>query len=294
MNVSAFGRTPSDLVSPWQGSDAVFSSKRIDGSAVVDASFSHCTFIKVSFKDCQIERSRFFDCTFVDCYFRSAQVRESGFVGSRFIDCLFPSIEITGSDFRFARFENCSLDPGEVRSSMPREHNLREELSARLEVAALQVGRSKDASTYKLWAIEARESHLLAAIRSENTYYRQHFPGLERFKAAVQWFGSKLNGWLWGYGEKWTVLVRNLMVATVVVFPGLFWLNIDGLRKASGDPNFADLLLVSLNYVFQGPGFSSLTLASTTTRILAAMATAAGLVSAGLLITMLFKAVTRR
>lgn len=44
---------------------------------------------------------------------------------------------------------------------------------------------------------------------------------------------SKVNGWFWGYGERLSVLLRNLVLAVVLVFPVLYWWSGD-LRRGDG------------------------------------------------------------
>jgi len=290
----ATGRTPSRLESPWTGVDAVFGSQRVDEGQIARASYKHSTFVNVSFKGCVLHDSTFFDCTFIDCYFRNAVLRGCSFVGCRFIDCQFPKVEMSNCDLRYARFDNCVLDPGEAHTNLPREPNLREELTTRLAVAAEGQGRSAIARTYRLWAIEARQQHLAAAVRGENSWYREHFSGIDRLLAGVRWLASRGNGQLWGHGEKWHVLARNLLGMTFVLFPVLFWMASDGLQKASGTPGFADYVAVSVASVIPSADVSTVELASWTTRVIAGSAAFTGLVAAGLFVTILFRAVTRR
>jgi hypothetical protein len=145
-----------------------------------------------------------------------------------------------------------------------------------------------------LIAISARQQHLVGAIRGENSWYQEHFSGFARLLAALRWLASRVNGWIWGHGEKWHVLARNLVIMTLVVFPALFWIASDGLDKNSGPLNPVDYFAVSVASVLSAAHISTVELADTTTRLVAASAAFAGIVSAGLFITILFRAVTRR
>jgi hypothetical protein len=111
--------------------------------------------------------------------------------------------------------------------------------------------------------------------------------------AAARWTRSKLNGFLWGYGERAWILIRNLGVLSLVVFP-LLYLALRGQIVSSDGPvglmdslvlSFASMLSVSSpSVVPSGTGVQWLVL----------LEAATGLVAIGLLIALLLKWIVRR
>ena len=144
-------------------------------------------------------------------------------MGCKFIDCEFPRVAVQGCDFRYSRFSRCVLPYAEIELSLPQEPNLREELSRNLALEASRVGQAEDAKAFRLCQIRSREEDLRAAMKGDSQWYREHYDALRRIGAGVSLTFSVLNRWLWGYGEKVTVLLRNSIIAAAVLFPLLFF-----------------------------------------------------------------------
>ena len=131
------GRDPGQWPSGTsQAEDVVFAAVRKDGSRLEGMEFRHCTFANVSFKEATLEKCRFTDCVFLDCYFRRTKLSETAFIGCKFVGCDFPRVTIQSCDFKYSRFEGCALPFGELEHSLPREPNLREELTRGLAIAS--------------------------------------------------------------------------------------------------------------------------------------------------------------
>lgn len=81
--------------------------------------------------------------------------------------------------------------------------------------------------------IKAREEHLKAAFLGKSQWYLDHFETLQRVRAFGQWLLSLLNRWLWGYGEKSSILIRNLLLISFLLFPCLFYLLRSQLRHST-------------------------------------------------------------
>ena len=78
MAASAYllGRETVALDEPFGGEDKVFAATRLDKNVIKGASFCHCTFANISFKEVKITQVHFEDCVFVGCYFRKAELEE--------------------------------------------------------------------------------------------------------------------------------------------------------------------------------------------------------------------------
>jgi hypothetical protein len=289
------GREPLALEEPFGGADKVFAATRLDKNVIKGASFCHCTFANISFKEVKITQVHFEDCVFVGCYFRKAELEESSFAGCRFFDCDFPRVAIRGCDFRYCKFSGCLLTFSEMRHSLPQEPNLREELAANLAVEASALGHPKEARAFRMCAIGAREENLKAAIMGQSDWYRQHYDLLRRIGALVGLLGSILNRNLWGYGEQARVLMRNFLILGLVVFPLLFYFTRNALRTASGAVLMPlDSLYFSLQNILPGSIDFGVRAVAPVGRILAGVESILGMVIAGLFVTYLFRWILRR
>jgi hypothetical protein len=216
------GRTPASIVAPYTGAQAIYGSQLLDGSAIHNASYEHCTFANISFKEVTLQGGRFLNCVFIACYFRKAELKTSSFSACRFIDCEFPDTSFSACDFRYARFVGCYVDFKEIQHSLPQEPNLREALAHNLAREAARLGDGAQAQAYRFAQVSARENHLIDAFRGSSKWYRDHYDFQARMGALLQLIVSYLNRLLFGYGERPVVLLRNYAIATLVVFPALF------------------------------------------------------------------------
>jgi len=275
--------------------DRLFVAQRLDDSEVVSRHFHHCTFANLSLKDVELRDCEFIDCAFVSCYFRRTQIRDCRFVGSKFHGCQFPKVSVQTCDFKYATFDGCVIPFSEMEYNLPSEPNLRQELTAVLAHASEMLGLSSEARSYRLQSIRAQESHLLAGYRASSSWYRGHYPGIRRFGALMKLLASKANGLLWGYGERWTVLLRNLILLTFVFFPSMLWVTREGLRvPGASHVGIADIMWLSVSTILPVDGTTDVVATSGLTRTLLTLEVCCGLLIAGLFVTFLFKAIVRR
>lgn len=297
-----FGRPLTTLDPDARSVDrALFAATLLDGAELQRAQYSHCTFANISFKEVTVAHCTFVNCVFVRCYFRKSQLRSSVFTACKFIDCEFPNASVQGCTWQYVSFQGCFIAPLELRHSLPPEPNLRRDLTANLAREAEVLGSPEDARIYRLWSIDAQERHLAAAWRNEGEWYRTHYVGLRRVRAFARYATSRVDGFLWGHGERIWVLTRNLLLAVFLIFPALFYWLRDGLavlpvagRAANESAGIADVLLHSIDNVLPAAGITSVTPATTTTRVLTAVEVFLGLLAAGLLVAYAFRAISRR
>jgi hypothetical protein len=244
-NGYSIGRRPVQFGSPYKAQDETIANQRLDRMTISAAECKHCTFLNVSFMEARLEKGNFTDCIFLGCYFRRTDLRDCSFVGCRFIDCRFPHLAIRSCDFRYASFKGCALPVEEMLYSLPSEPNLREELARNLSIEAGRLGLSREAGRYRDTEIRAMEAHLLAAFKGESSWYREHFAVLARVKAFLQFVGSLVNRWIWGYGNRLPVLLRNWVIASALVFPLLFLTLRSEFQSPEGPITISALLLFS-------------------------------------------------
>lgn len=240
------GRPVTPFQAPFCAEDKTIAAQRFEDGRVSKAEYKHCTFINVSFKGTTIEESKFLDCTFIHCYFRYANLKNCSFVGSRFIDCRFPHLAVSICDFMYATFTGCTISSKEMAYSMPAQDNLREELARNLSVEAGRLGMPYESGTYREIEIQAREGHLWAAVVAKSQWYRDHFDPLARVQAFSEYTLSLLNRWMLGYGVRPSILVRNWLIASVLIFPLTYWMMKGQWAGADTSATLISALLFSL------------------------------------------------
>ena len=244
------GRPVADLQAPYHAEDCVFGSVRLDKQHIVAGEFAHCTFANISFKQALVQDTKFLDCVFIGCYFRRAEITSSRFIGCKFVDCNFSHIAIKSCDFKHSSFRRCQLPFSEILHCMPSEPNLREELARNLYLASSELGLSGDARRYRMEEIGAREANYWSAVVGRSRWYREHFDSFARVKVFFLLALSLLNRWLWGYGERAWILVRNLAAVAFVAFPLAFYVMRDGLvKRPQGTITPSDFVSFSLENV---------------------------------------------
>lgn len=284
------GRTIGKLAPPYGGSDQAFGATRLDKNQLENADFSHCTFVNISFKEVTLRNSSFLNCVYIGCYFRRADLVNSKFIGCKFIDCNFNHIAIRSCDFRHSTFHACQLPFSELRHSLPSEPNLREELARNLSLESSRLGLSIEARHYRMTEIRAREAHLKAAIMSESKWYKEHFDLFARASAFIQLALSLANRWLWGYGERAWVLIRNLILLGAVIFPLIFWIFREGFVHATrSEIGLLDTFFFSLQNILPTGVQSEITAVAPVARLAAGLEGFFGVVAIALFASYVFR-----
>ena len=100
---------------------------------------------------------------------------------------------------------------------------------------------------------------------------------------------------LWGHGERWSVLLRNLLLAALALFPGLLWWYRDGLELVGGGtPSIAQIVWLSVTTTVPVDGINAILATRPITRVLLTVEAFLGIVIAGLFLTLLVRAALRR
>lgn len=286
----SLGRSVSTLAEPYIGQDFASGGQRFNGQTISDADYKHCTFANHSFLKTKILNGVFLNCVFIGCYFRRAELQNTRFTGCRFIDCNFSHISLKSCDFRYSTFHGCQLPFDEFVHCLPSEHNLREEITRNLAIESSNLGHAREARSYRMAEIRAHEEHLLSAVKGNSNWYREHYDSLRRIEALVQWLLSLLNRWLWGYGERAWVLVRNLLLVSVIIFPVLFYILRDELEHTSHRvPGLMEILHFSFENVIPAGVVSNVVAVGNAARVLAGIESILGVVAIALFASYIFR-----
>jgi hypothetical protein len=290
-----FGRTEAKLQDPFQGQDHLFAGERLDAKKITGANFVHCTFANISFKKVTLERASFTDCVFIGCYFRRAVLRDCSLYGCRFLDCEFPNLSVSGSVFRYCRFQDCFIPFAAIRLSLPPEPNLKAEAARNLSHEAAKLGFPSEARAFRMCEIKGTEEHLKLAVLGGSEWYETHYPPVRRIGAALALTGSILNRYLWGYGEKASVLVKNLVILALIFFPLAYYcLPVGDLHSGTGEVGYLDVVYFSLQNIIPASISSGVTATTALARGLAASEALLGVLIDGLLVSYLFRWILRR
>ena len=136
--------------------------------------------------------------------------------------------------------------------SLPSQPYVKEILTRNLAIESTRLGLPSEARRYRREEIKARETHLRAAVVGRSQWYQEHFSGgYIRMQALFQLVASLLNRWFWGYGERVWLLLGNVFLFALFVFPLFYYLlPTDGLVKHSGgEIGFSDLLRFSIENI---------------------------------------------
>ena len=245
--IYSLGRPVKSLSEPYSGTNKTYAAEQLDDIRINSANYKHCTFVNLGFKHAIFRDSQFLNCIFVGCYFRRSELRRCNFTGCRFVECNFEHITLKSCDFRYSRFQSCCIKYQEMKYNLPIEPNLREVLCRNLYIESWHLGLSKQAKLYRTAELQSREEHLSAAVSHNSQWYQEHFTGMRRFHALIKLSGSRINSWLWGYGQRIWKLVGHALVLSVFVFPAIFYWFIDHLTHRTKDVvSISDLILFSL------------------------------------------------
>ena len=216
-----------------------------------NGSFRHCTFVNISFKDATLKALHFLDCTFVGCYFRRTTLERCNFIGCKFRDCEFPKLSLVTCRFQYTTFRGCQIPFASMHSSLPDEPNLCMDICQNLALESSKLARRDDARLYRIEVMKAREQHLLNAVRGESAWYQDHFMGFAKCRALFDCAISRLNRYLFGYGESLCVLVLNSLIGAFVLFPCLYLLTAKGFDDPAGEGHsYGIMTLFSVSKMF--------------------------------------------
>ena len=287
--IYCLGREMRKLLEPYKYHDQSFGSDRLDGKTIENADLKHCTFANISFKQTVFQNAEFLNCIFIGCYFRRAEIINSRFIGCKFKDCNFSHIAIKSCDFRHSSFNGCQISYSEILHSLPSEPNLREELARNLALESSLLGLSSESRKYRMLEIRAREEHLIAAVLCKSQWYKDHFDFFSRSRSLIQLVMSYINRHLWGYGEKSWVLIRNLLISSLLLFPLIFYFLQHDLSCSYGSINFWGTVVFSIENILPIEFNSGITAIGTLTKLFAGLEAFFGIVAIALFASYIFR-----
>ena len=282
--------------------DVLFINQRPDNKKINDVRFSlnglsilNSTFAKMGFRETGFAHLNLSYTVFIDCYFRNAKFENVDFTGCTFINCNFEGVTLISCNFMYAKFENCYIEFEKMKPNLPSHHNLRWKLCINLSIESLKSGQDEDYRKYFYAEKEASEQHNIHKLLYKSDKYYEKYSVIEGIIGFLKFIQSKANKYLWGYGERLDILIRNIL-GVILGFGILYYLS-GPVFKENGfhiqkEIGFWDSLYVSAcnfftitsDYTTSRPGM----------RLLTAVEGFIGIILMGFFIAALFRYINRR
>lgn len=203
-------------------SDKLFINERPDSEFNVKGLNIHnCTFASIGFKKSKFDQFDLAHCIFIECYFKKSYLQNTNFTACKFINCNFEDCTFVSCDFSYAMFQNCIIDFDILHYNLPGRHNVRWKLCTNLALESLRIGNDEEYRKYYFEEKKSSEKHYLQMFLKPDDYYKNHYSSWESFVGLLKFTGSKMSKYLWGYGEKLSYLITNMMLV-ILAFTFLY------------------------------------------------------------------------
>lgn len=211
--------------------DYCFANYRWDQKMNVSAmTFQNCTFAKMGFKQSRWEH---LDCkytVFIDCYFKDASFSYVDFTGALFINCNFDGASFMNCCFEYVKFRDCYIKLDVIRNNLPpKRYNLTRDLCRNLGLEALRQGDDQEFRKFFFTEKRASEKYFFKKFhhsQTEDHGYYAKYNVWDEINGLIRWGLSKINKCLWGYGERVSRLLINMLVVILVFTIGYLNMNI--------------------------------------------------------------------
>lgn len=174
---------------------------------------NNSTFSNIGFKGTKAQQCDFSFCVFINCYFKWAELHQVKFQSCEFINCNFEHATFVGCDFQYAEFDGCFIPYAAIKANLPHEReNINRALCRTLSIQCLQLGAVEDYKQYLFEERNAGEIHEIRKLFHSSTSYYQKYSLWDGLEGLMYYLRSKTSKYLWGYGEKMAVLLRNIIL----------------------------------------------------------------------------------
>ena len=219
------GKKSVNFISCQNLNNKIIASQFFDNKEIKkEEKISHCCFTNISFKNSKLKKLNFENCVFFHCYFRETEIIDCKFIGCKFINCGFRKINPIGENiFKFSTFKDCQVRYNFMIKCLPKEPSISKNIVQNLEIESYRLGMYSEYLKYKYKRIQINESCLKDAFLRKDNWNKGHFTILESFKAGSDWLVSKMNGMIWGYGERFSKLIISFLFINIILFIFIFW-----------------------------------------------------------------------
>ncbi|MCI2260917.1 pentapeptide repeat-containing protein [Xanthomonas indica] len=182
---------------------------------VAGAAFANQLFVRLVAKQQKFVRVDFRYSTFEAAYLRSCIFDSCDFTGCRFIACNFHGSSFTGCKFEYAIFERTDISSDILSTECPGSENLKLRFARSLRMNYQQLGDATSVNKAIGVELAATEAHLYKSWRSNESYYRKKYSGINRLRQWANWASFKVLDIIWGNGERPLKLLRTVLALFV-------------------------------------------------------------------------------
>jgi len=186
-------------------------------SDISNAEFSNRLFIRLVAKGKRFKKVDFKYTIFDTCYLRNCVFDLCDFTGCRFISVNFYGASFNGCKFDYATFERTIIDSDILNIGCPGWDNLKLKFARTLRMNFQQLGDSTSANKAIKVELEATKAHLYKAWKSNESYYRKKYAGLNRARKYFEWLYFEALDFIWGNGESAYKLVRSIIIMLLLM-----------------------------------------------------------------------------
>jgi pentapeptide repeat protein len=195
-------------------------------------------FLRLVSKGKKFENVNFMYTIFEDCYLRNCVFDSCNFTGCKFKDVNFYGAKFEGCKFDYATFERTVVTDEILDECCPGWDNLKLKFARNLRTNFQELGDSKSANKAIKVELEAAEIHLKKSWKSNESYYRRKYQGINRVKKFLEWLNFKILDLIWGNGENTLKLTRNLLFILIA----MAWVDVFAFGDSSKIINYTKAL----------------------------------------------------
>jgi hypothetical protein len=186
-------------------------------SDVANSDWSNLQLLRLVAIGKRFTKVSFANATFDACYLRNCRFDSCNFTGVRFSSSNLHGATFTGCVFDYATFERTMIDDSVLTDNCPAHENQKMWFARTLRMNYQQIGDAAAANHAIRVELDATETHLRKAWKSNDRYYRKKYSGLNRAKQFVSWAKFRLLDYIWGNGESISSLLRTVIVLMVAI-----------------------------------------------------------------------------
>lgn len=192
----------------------IIANERVDGKWKSERFvINNSTFAKMGFKGAKFNSDDMKFNVFIDCYFKYAVFNNVDFTNSIFINCNFGEVTIINCIFEYCTFENCIIEYKYLKESLSSRPNIRWKLCRNLSLECLKLGDEYNYRKYFYEEKSSSESYYWEKFwHKGNDLYYNKYNWVDQCNGLANYVLSKLNKVLWGYGERISRLIMNILI----------------------------------------------------------------------------------
>ena len=178
----------------------------------VNQQFRDYIFTRVSAKGQKFTKVDFRYSTFENCYFRDCYFDSCDFTGCKFVGSNFHGSGFVGCKFDYTTFERTLIDVSILDTCCPAFENLKGRFARTLRANYQSLGDAAGVNKAVSIELQATGIHLYKAWRSNESYYRKKYSGVQRLTSFLAWARFRVLDFIWGNGESPFKLVRSTIL----------------------------------------------------------------------------------